>query len=241
MYTAVPASLTVLSDNRFYTVCVSLICLILIDLSNTFKFYHYNRNARNIVTFPKSKLYMDITLRKNYFLFIHVHSRTGLTDCFKWQQIIFFLNRQHRHLGHGFRFLLPPLGFPNQGERYGAKYENGVAYLLSYTVSVEKMWTQNTRIIHDVWRLLYATPFSYFAPYRSPWLGNPSVFDTFYLVYIWHCRIKLFLRHLPNCPCSNFSLYVFFICYLRFYKVTYVVSKIFREKYSERIWVFHCR
>ena len=42
------------------------------------------------------------------------------------------------------------LGFPNQGERYGAKYENGVAYLLSYTVSVEKMWTQNTCIIHDV-------------------------------------------------------------------------------------------
>jgi hypothetical protein len=41
------------------------------------------------------------------------------------------------------------LGFPNQSERYGAKYENGVAYLLSYTVSVEKMWTQNTRIIHD--------------------------------------------------------------------------------------------
>jgi hypothetical protein len=29
----------------------------------------------------------------------------------------------------------------------------------------------------------------------------------------------------------------FFICYLRFYKVTYVVSKIFLEKYSERIWV----
>jgi hypothetical protein len=28
--------------------------------------------------------------------------------------------------------------------------ENGVAYLLSYTVSVEKLWTQNTRIIHDV-------------------------------------------------------------------------------------------
>jgi hypothetical protein len=36
------------------------------------------------------------------------------------------------------------------GVRYGAKYENGVAYLLSYTVSVEKMWTQNTCIIHDV-------------------------------------------------------------------------------------------
>jgi hypothetical protein len=45
-------------------------------------------------------------------------------------------------------------GIPNRGERYGAKYENGVAYLLSYTVSFEKLWTQNTRIIHDVWRLL---------------------------------------------------------------------------------------
>ena len=45
-------------------------------------------------------------------------------------------------------------GFPNRGERYGAKYENGIAYILSYTVSVEKLWTQNTRIIHDVWRLL---------------------------------------------------------------------------------------
>jgi hypothetical protein len=32
----------------------------------------------------------------------------------------------------------------------------------------------------------------------------PCFFYTFYLVYIWHCRIKLFLRHLPNCPCSNF-------------------------------------
>ena len=45
-------------------------------------------------------------------------------------------------------------GFPNRGEQYGSKYENGVAHLLAYTVSVEKLWTQNTRIIHDVWRLL---------------------------------------------------------------------------------------
>ena len=29
-----------------------------------------------------------------------------------------------------------------------------VASLLSYTLSVENLWTQNTRIIHDVWRLL---------------------------------------------------------------------------------------
>ena len=45
-------------------------------------------------------------------------------------------------------------GFPNRGERYGAKYENLVAHLLSYTVSVEQLWTRNTRIIHDVSRLL---------------------------------------------------------------------------------------
>jgi hypothetical protein len=39
-------------------------------------------------------------------------------------------------------------------------------------------------------------------------VGKPPCFYTFYLVYIWDCRIKLFLRHLPNCPCSNFSRYV---------------------------------
>ena len=39
-------------------------------------------------------------------------------------------------------------------------------------------------------------------------VGKPPCFYTFYLVHIWHCRIKLFLRHLPNCPCSNFSRYV---------------------------------
>jgi hypothetical protein len=39
-------------------------------------------------------------------------------------------------------------------------------------------------------------------------VGKPPCFYTFYLVYKWHCRIKLFLRHLPNCPCSNFSRYV---------------------------------
>jgi hypothetical protein len=37
---------------------------------------------------------------------------------------------------------------------------------------------------------------------------TPMFFYTFYLVYIWQCRIKLFIRHLPNCPCSNFSRYV---------------------------------
>jgi hypothetical protein len=42
----------------------------------------------------------------------------------------------------------------NPDARYGAKYKKEVAYLLSYTVSVENLWTQNTRIIHDVWRLM---------------------------------------------------------------------------------------
>jgi hypothetical protein len=38
-------------------------------------------------------------------------------------------------------------------------------------------------------------------------VGKPPYFV--YLVYIWHCRIKLFLRHLSNCPCSNFSRYIY--------------------------------
>ena len=41
-------------------------------------------------------------------------------------------------------------GFPNRGERCGAKYENGVAYILSCAVSVEELWTRNARVIHDV-------------------------------------------------------------------------------------------
>jgi hypothetical protein len=95
---------------------------------------------------------------------------------------------------------------------------------------------------------------------RSPRLGNPRVFYTFYIVYIWHCRIKLFLRHLPNCPCSNFSLYVdlfqeisprirWSLCHfyeiirllLCFFSGLYFPPKHYGEKYSERIWVFHCR
>jgi hypothetical protein len=38
--------------------------------------------------------------------------------------------------------------------RKNIKYENLATYLLSYSVSVGKLWTQNSRIIHDVWRLL---------------------------------------------------------------------------------------
>ena len=141
---------------------------------------------------------------------------------------------------------------------------------------------------------------------------TPSFF--FCLVYIGYCRIKLFLRHLPNCPCSNFSRYVdlfqeispriakqlrfqvklhlrrkwhhsiisisqfeflpekLFVCvcvnsYLpwtyfsfsifrwslcHFYEIICLLfnmffqwfiscAKKFRDKYSERIWVFHCR
>jgi hypothetical protein len=87
----------------------------------------------------------------------------------------------------------------------------------------EKLWTQNTRIIHDVWRLLILSN------EKNEWLWNflkkNDLYEnfekrgvvekrgeeetyTFYLVYIWHCRIKVFLRNLPNCPSSNFSRYV---------------------------------
>jgi hypothetical protein len=95
--------------------------------------------------------------------------------------------------------------------------------------------------------------------------GNPSVFYTFYLVYIWHCRIKLFLRHLPNCPCSNFSLYVDLFqeispriarqliqmvvvpflgnnpSAVMFFQRFIFPAKTLWENYSERIWVFHCK
>jgi hypothetical protein len=64
--------------------------------------------------------------------------------------VIGIYNRFLRGFQHRIATVKKTLGFPNQVERYGAKYENGVAYLLSYTVSVEKMWTQNTCIIHDV-------------------------------------------------------------------------------------------
>ena len=37
---------------------------------------------------------MDITLQKNYLLFIYVHSRTGLTDSVLSDNRFFFLNRQ---------------------------------------------------------------------------------------------------------------------------------------------------
>ena len=135
---------------------------------------------------------------------------------------------------------------------------------------------------------------------------TPVFFYTFYLVYIWHCRIKLFLRYLPNYPCSNFSRYVdlfqeispkiakqrqaeyfffieiltsiltiqssisqfeflfeqlftitlfqcfhiqmFVVPFLRnnpsavmFFQRFIFPAKTFREKYSERIWVCHCR
>ena len=76
-----------------------------------------------------------------------------------------------------------------------------------YSVSTDFRLIQYIRVITKLPNS-EATQFSYIAPYRSTRLGNTSVFYTFYLVYIWHCRIKLFLRHLTNCPCSNFSRYV---------------------------------
>ena len=45
-------------------------------------------------------------------------------------------------------------GFPTEVSDMARNMKTWVASLLSYTESVEKLWTQNTRIIHDVWRLL---------------------------------------------------------------------------------------
>jgi hypothetical protein len=63
-----------------------------------------------------------------------------------------FWTYTHRRMGHGFRFLLPPLSV-NESISW-QEYSAAIRSSISYTVSVEKMWTQNTCIIHDVWRLL---------------------------------------------------------------------------------------
>jgi hypothetical protein len=101
-------------------------------------------------------------------------------------------------------------GFPNRGERYGAKYENGVAYLLSYTVSVEKLWTQNTRIIHDIWRLLILSNEEkrmimkilikewFIWKYRSPRLGNPPVLHFFPCLHMALSVRRSFPRNLAE-------------------------------------------
>jgi hypothetical protein len=50
------------------------------------------------------------------------------------KQLHFHISRHIAHLG----WETPVSDMArNRGERYGAKYENGVVYLLSYTVSVE--------------------------------------------------------------------------------------------------------
>jgi hypothetical protein len=41
-------------------------------------------------------------------------------------------------------------GFPNRGERYGAKYENGVAYLLSYIYCISRK-TVDTEYTYYSW------------------------------------------------------------------------------------------
>jgi hypothetical protein len=49
-------------------------------------------------------------------------------------------------------------------------------------------------------------------------LGNASVFYSFYLVYIWHCRIKLFLRHLPNKKANDYENFEKGMIYMKILK-----------------------
>jgi hypothetical protein len=59
--------------------------------------------------------------------------------------------------------------------------------LLTFSLSVEKLWTQNTRIIHDICFLLI--------------LSNE---EKRMIMKI----LKKECQTVPNCPCSNFSRYV---------------------------------
>ena len=75
--------------------------------------------------------------------------------------MVFSATFNHRRMGHGFRFLLPLFSTTRPFSKFSYKsflFQNfhiRVFCVHSFsTVSVEKLWTQNTRIIHDVWRLL---------------------------------------------------------------------------------------
>ena len=87
---------------------------------------------------------------------------------------MYFCCFMHRRMGHGFRFLLPPfLYYPLSFFKIFiiipfSKFDNISRRHTSWIIRVyciEKLWRQNTRIIHDVWRLLIYTMTRYWITY----------------------------------------------------------------------------
>ena len=128
-------------------------------------------------------------------------------------------------MGHGFRFLLPfsllppPFFFQNFHINHSFfKIFIIIRFFLYLTISIDvihhEQYVYYVYSVSTVFRLIQykreGKQLHFHISRHIAHLGweTPVFFYTFYLVYIWHCRIKLFLRHLPNCPCSNFSRYV---------------------------------
>ena len=87
---------------------------------------------------------------------------------------MYFCCFMHRRMGHGFRFLLPPfLYYPLSFFQIFiiipfSSFDNISRRHTSWIIRVyciEKLWRQNTRIIHDVWRLLIYTITRYWITY----------------------------------------------------------------------------
>ena len=102
-------------------------------------------------------------------------------------------------MGHGFRFLLAPFSLlPPLFQNFHINHSFYNIFIIIRFSSFDNISRRHTSWIIHVFCAISVTS-----------VGKPScLFYTFYLVYIWHCRIELFLRHLPNCPCSNFSRYI---------------------------------
>ena len=66
-----------------------------------------------------------------------------------------FTASDHRRMGHEFRFLLPPLFSTTPLFQNFHNHSFFKIFIIIRFSSFDKyQWTQNTRIIHDVWRLL---------------------------------------------------------------------------------------
>ena len=117
----------------------------------------------------------------------------------------------HRRMGHEFCFLLPLfLYYPPFFKIFHINHSFFKIFIVFS--SFDNISRRHTSCIIRVFCVQYKREGKQLHFHISRHIAHlgweTPLFYTFSLVYIWHCRIKLFLRHLPNCPCSNFSLYV---------------------------------
>ena len=113
---------------------------------------------------------------------------------------------QHRRMGHGFRFLPPPFFQNFHINHYFFKIFIIIRFFFIWQYQLTSYIMNNTCILcpqffdwYSIREKVSNSIFIFRAISLSS-VGKPPCFIyTFYLVYIWHLR---------NCPCSNFSRYV---------------------------------